>query len=71
MDNIFESIAAATKPLQVSLNDDAMKVKELNAKLLEVVNSYQFETIEGLEVKKDTLMGLDIMAKTFTLKCKP
>ena len=66
MNNVFEEIAAV-----ISQNDDARKLSEMNAKLVEVVKSYHFETKEALVIKEDTLTGLDIMAKTFTLKCKP
>lgn len=71
MNNIFESIAAATKPVSVSINEDEKKLAEMNAKLIEVVKSYEFETKEAWAVQEDTLMGIGIMGKTFTLKCKP
>jgi hypothetical protein len=68
MSDIFESIAAATKPKSVSLKDDSSKLTEMHAKLKEVADSYEFETPEGSDAHSDVKQGLVIMGKIFKIK---
>lgn len=71
MDNIFESIAAATKPMEVSLSEDAKKLEEMHVKLMEVANSYQFSTVPGFDAQVDIKHGLKLLREAIQVKCKP
>jgi len=82
MDNIFESIAAATKPMddifdsmavtiEAFTEDDRKKLDEMHNKFMEIANSYVFSTIPGCDASSDVKNGLRLMRECIQVKCKP